>query len=64
MLFLIIMWDTIHSFVQKVSVTQLDIVYLTAGLELNLFNKINFPHEFGYKALIFMDCNRQFGFET
>ena len=39
------MVDTIHSFVQKVSVAELDIVYLTAAFELNLFNKIIFPHE-------------------
>jgi len=40
MLFHIITVDTIHSFVQKVSVTELDIIYLTAVCELNLFNKI------------------------
>jgi hypothetical protein len=39
-LFRIIMVDTIQSFVQKVSGTVLDIVYLTAVFELNLFNNI------------------------
>jgi len=45
MLFHIIMVDTIQRFVQKVSGTELDIVYLTAAFELNLCNKINFQHK-------------------
>jgi len=40
MLFEIIMLDTIESFVQKLPGTELDIVYVTAACELNLFNKI------------------------
>ena len=47
MLFHIIMVDTIHSFVQKVCGTELDIVYRIVGLEMSLFNKINLliPYE-------------------
>ena len=41
MLFHIIMVDTIHSFVQKVCGTELEIGYRIVGLEMNLFNKVN-----------------------
>jgi hypothetical protein len=39
-LFHIIMVDKIQSLVKKVCGTELDIVYRTAGFELDLFNKI------------------------
>ena len=39
MLFHLIMVDTIHSFVQKVCGTELDIVYLTAAFRINLFTR-------------------------
>ena len=40
MLFHIIMVDTIDSFVEKVSGSVLDLVYVTAVFEMNLFKKI------------------------
>jgi len=40
MLFHIIMLDVLHSFVQKICGTELDIVYLTAAFKLNLLNKV------------------------
>jgi hypothetical protein len=40
MLFHIVMVDTIHSLVGKVSGPELDILYLSAAFELNLLNKI------------------------
>jgi len=40
MLFHIIVVDTIQSFVQKVCGTEMDIVYMTTVLRLNLCNKI------------------------
>jgi len=40
MLFDIIIVDTIEGFVQTLSGTELDIVYVTAACELNLFSKI------------------------
>ena len=40
MLFHIIMMDKMYSFVKKVSGTEMDIVHLTAAIELNLLKKI------------------------